>query len=176
LCGRDSLVGSCDRLFLGEALFHQIRQIDFNRLRREFSPGLLTRHVAPDSFDLILIPGGAETRRQRRGVVENYRLSLLAWLASRWRLRFLCDRRRSRRNLIRIRGWTPLCCLALGDNARWRGLFPRRKGGAALIRRPLSFFLDNRSPRPPKENPSQEAFRLGLSEVSATSCWGRPIH
>jgi hypothetical protein len=71
-------------LFLGEALFHQIRQIDFNRLRREFSLVLLTRHVAPDSFDLILIPGGAETRRQRRGVVENYRLSLLAWLASRW--------------------------------------------------------------------------------------------
>jgi hypothetical protein len=84
LCGRDSLVGSCDRLFLGEALFHQIRQIDFNRLRREFSLVLLTRHVAPDSFDLILIPGGAETRRQRRGVVENYRLSLLAWLASPW--------------------------------------------------------------------------------------------
>ena len=29
------------------------------------------------------------------------------------------------------------------------------------------------APRPAKENPSQEAFRLGLSEVSATSCWGR---
>src|ERR1700745_3692435 len=79
LCDRDSLVGSCDRLFLGEALFHQIRQKDFNRLRREFSLVLLTRHVAPDSFDLILIPGGAETRRQRRRGVENSRLSLPAW-------------------------------------------------------------------------------------------------
>ena len=66
LCGHGSLVGACDRLFLGEALFHQIRQIDFNRLRREFSLVLLTRHVAPDSFDLILIPGGTETSRQHR--------------------------------------------------------------------------------------------------------------
>jgi len=40
------------------------------------------------------------------------------------------------------RGPISLCCLALSDKhgARWRGLFPRRKGGAALIQRPLSFF------------------------------------
>jgi hypothetical protein len=163
-------------LFLGEALFHQIRQIDFNRLRREFSLVLLTRHVAPDSFDLILIPGGAETRRQRRGVVENYRLSLLAWLASRWRLRFLCDRRRRQGVAPKLDPHQ-----AIGAGFRyvvWRWATTLGGGASSPVAKegPLSsaasfIFLNNRSRALQKEKPQpgRTGWRPEVSAVTAAA-------
>src|ERR1700751_966263 len=46
------------------------------------------------TYRLARFPGGTDTRRQHRRFVDNYRLSLLACVASRIRVRFLSRRRR----------------------------------------------------------------------------------